>query len=170
MTADEDAPGAPPATGQREPSELEAREADLRTGLDELANVVADAVSLERLLEHVAASAVHAIPDADGVGISLLRLDQPDDRIQTLATSHPFVAKVDAIQYQLVDEGPCITAAAGGMPVRTGNVSADPRWPRFGPRVGRLGVHSVLALPMLYAQRFGCRRGQLLFPFSRAVR
>jgi GAF domain-containing protein len=63
--------------------------------------------------------------------------------------SHPFVAKVDAIQYELLDEGPCITAAAERRPLRTGNVTADPRWPRFGPRAGRLGVHSVLSLPML---------------------
>jgi hypothetical protein len=33
--------------------------------------------------------------------------------------------------------------------VRSGSLSAGPRWPRFGPRVGRLGVHSVLSLPLL---------------------
>jgi GAF domain-containing protein len=128
---------------------LDAREADLRAELDALAGVVAGAVTLQQLLVQVAASAVHAIPDADGVGICLLRLDKADDRVQALATSHAFAAKVDLVQYELVDEGPCITAAAERTPVRTGNVSADARWPRFGPRVGRLGVHSVLSLPML---------------------
>jgi GAF domain-containing protein len=28
-------------------------------------------------------------------------------------------------------------------------LTADRRWPRFGPRVGRLKVHSVLSLPLL---------------------
>ncbi|MGX7677944.1 ANTAR domain-containing protein [Jatrophihabitans sp. DSM 45814] len=130
-------------------AELEAREADLRAGLENLASMVAGAATLEQLLDQVAISAVHVIPGADGVGISLLRLDRGDNRVQALATSHSFVAQVDAIQYELVDEGPCITAAAEGTPIRTGNVTADPRWPRFGPRVGRLGVHSVLSLPML---------------------
>jgi GAF domain-containing protein len=130
-------------------SEIEAREADLHAGLKDLSNVVAGAATLVQLLDQVAAAAVHAIPNADGVGISLLRLGQDDNQIQTLAPSHPFVAKIDAIQYAVVDEGPCITAAAERAAVWTGNVTADPRWPRFGPRVGRLGVHSVLSLPML---------------------
>lgn len=150
MTSDQDVkrPTASLATGPSE-SEVEAREADLHAGLADLTGVVAGAVTLEQLLERVAASAVQAVPGADGVGISLLRLDQADHRIQALATSHPFVATVDAIQYELLDEGPCITAAAERTPLHTGNVTADPRWPRFGPRVGRLGVHSVLSLPML---------------------
>jgi GAF domain-containing protein len=148
MTPDE---RSVPATVAAEPgtSEVEAREADLRAGLEELSRMVAGAVTLERLLSQVAASAVHALPGAAGVGICLLRVDRPDHQIQALATSHPFVAQIDEIQYELVDEGPCITAAAQAAPVRTGNVTADSRWPRFGPRVGRLGVHSVLSLPMM---------------------
>ena len=42
-----------------------------------------------------------------------------------MAISHPFVAKVDAIQYDVLDEGPCITAAAIRAPVRTGNVTVN---------------------------------------------
>ena len=63
-------------------------------------------------------------------------------------TSAAFVGQVDAIQYR-INEGPCITAAATGVTVRSGSLSGDPRWPRFGPRAGRLGVHSVLSLPLL---------------------
>jgi GAF domain-containing protein len=142
-------PPSPPATSGLSASEVESRQADLKEGLDDLAGIVAGAATLEQLLSQVAESAVHAIPHADGVGICLLRPDQPANRVQALTTSHPFVTKVDAIQYEIVDEGPSITAAAERLPVRTGNLTADPRWPRFGPRVGRLGVHSVLSLPML---------------------
>jgi GAF domain-containing protein len=150
MTPEQES-GRPIGAPSTRPSEsdIETREADLHAGLDDLASVVAGAATLEQLLDQVAVSAVHAIPDADGVGICLLRLDRADTRVQALATSHPFVERVDAIQYDVLDEGPCITAAADRAPIRTGDISADKRWPRFGPRVGRLGVQSVLSLPML---------------------
>lgn len=32
--------------------------------------------------------------------------------------------------------------------MRSGSLGGDPRWPRFGPRAGRIGVHSVLSLPL----------------------
>jgi GAF domain-containing protein len=149
MTPDQGTARPVGTAAEPSPSEIEDREADLRAGLEELAGVVAGAATLEQLLHHVAASAVHAIPNADGVGICLLRLEQPGNRVQALAASHPFVERIDAIQYEIVDEGPCITAAAERTAIRTDNITADPRWPRFGPRVGRLGVHSVLSLPML---------------------
>jgi GAF domain-containing protein len=130
-------------------TELYAREADLHRGLAVLARIVAGAATLQHVLDQVASSAARAIPHADGVGVSLLRLDQTQNRVEALASSDPFVARVEAIQYELLDEGPCITAAVEHEPIRSGNISGDPRWPRFGPRVGRLGVHSVLSLPML---------------------
>jgi len=46
-----------------------------------------------------------------------------------------------------IGQGPCISAAAEGRTMRSGSLGGDPRWPRFGPRAGRLGVHSVLAVP-----------------------
>ncbi len=36
-----------------------------------------------------------------------------------------------------------------GQIMRSGSLSGDPRWPRFGPRAGWLGVHSVLSLSLL---------------------
>jgi GAF domain-containing protein len=33
--------------------------------------------------------------------------------------------------------------------MRSGSLGGEQRWPRFGPRVGRLGIHSVLSLPLL---------------------
>lgn len=34
-------------------------------------------------------------------------------------------------------------------PTVSGSLGSDRRWPRFGGRVARMGVHSVLALPLL---------------------
>src|SRR5664279_2998268 len=39
------------------------------------------------------------------------------------------------------------------MPMRSGSLSGDARWLRFGPRAGRLGVHSVLSLPLISADQ-----------------
>jgi GAF domain-containing protein len=97
----------------------------------------------------VATFAVRAIPGADGAGVTLLRLDQPDNIVAALASSAPFVAEIDEIQYVTVREGPCITAALERRTVRSGSLGGEKMWPRFGPRVGRLGVHSALSLPLL---------------------
>jgi GAF domain-containing protein len=66
--------------------------------------------------------------------------------------SASFVAEVDDIQYA-IKEGPCITAALQGRTVRSGELGRDSQWPRFGPSVGRLGVHSALSLPLLIGDR-----------------
>lgn len=122
---------------------------DLRTSLADLAGLVADAFGLEQLLAQVAGYAVHAIPGAEGAGVTLLRADRREHRVEAVAASAPFVHAIDEIQYVEVNEGPCITAASEGRTVRSGSLSGEERWPRFGPRVGRLGVHSVLSLPLL---------------------
>jgi hypothetical protein len=59
---------------------------------------------------------------------------------------------VDDIQYAL-GEGPCITAVDEQRLQRSGSLGGEPRWPRFGPRVGRLGVHSALSVPLVLPSR-----------------
>ncbi|WP_259468041.1 GAF and ANTAR domain-containing protein [Rhodococcus sp. SBT000017] len=79
------------------------------------------------------------------------RIDAPaSGRPDTIVASADFVRVVDDIQYGL-GQGPCITAAAEGITVRSGSLETDPQWPEFGPKVGRLGVHSVLSLPLITA-------------------
>ncbi|MEO7069062.1 MAG: GAF and ANTAR domain-containing protein [Nostocoides sp.] len=131
------------------PAQAVLDEADLQTGLAALAGLVTDTIGLDELLNRVANSAVRAIPGADGAGVTLLRMDLPGNRVAALAASAPFVKEIDAIQYDVLDEGPCITAALEQRTVRSGSLGGEALWPRFGPRVGRLGVHSVLSLPLL---------------------
>jgi GAF domain-containing protein len=147
MTRSDDA-DAPPAHALTT-DQVESREQDLQSGLADLAALVTSALPLAELLVRVASSAVQAIPGADGVGVTLLRLGPDENRVQSLAASHPFVTEIDLVQYELLDEGPCITAAAERAVALSGAVGSDERWPRFGPRVARLGVQSVLSLPML---------------------
>jgi GAF domain-containing protein len=124
-------------------------EVDLQTSLDDLAGLVSGSSGLQGLLDKVAAYAAHGIPGADGAGVTLLRIEGPEHVVEALAASHPFVSEIDEIQYVTVKEGPCITAALQRRTVRSGSLGGEKMWPRFGPRVGRLGVHSALSLPLL---------------------
>ena len=133
----------------RTSEQISADDADLQAGIGDLAGLVAGSLGLPELLAEVASFAVRAIPGADGAGVTLLRLDQPDNIVAALASSAPFVAEIDEIQYVTVCEGPCITAALERRTVRSGSLGGEKMWPRFGPRVGRLGVHSALSLPLL---------------------
>lgn len=105
--------------------------------LTALSRLSSSRLTLEDLLTQVAIYAVRAIPGADGAGLTLIETDRAD----TIIKSAPFVRKVDDIQYRL-GEGPCVTAAATGRTMRSGSLGGDPRWPRFGGQVSRLGVHA----------------------------
>ena len=119
-------------------------EEDLRESLAGLSRLAADRLPLEDLLTQVATYAVQAIPGADGAGLTLLE----EDRADTIVATAPFVTEVDDIQYGM-EQGPCISAAREGQTVTSGSLGGDPRWPRFGGRVARLGIHSVVSLPLI---------------------
>src|SRR6201990_1567057 len=143
----QDADGLP--LGSLSAQQVSADAADLRAGIDDLAGLVAGSLGLPELLAEVSTFAVHAIPGADGAGVTLLRVDRVDNMVEASAASAPFVAEIDEIQYVTLLEGPCITAALERRTVRSGSLGGEKMWPRFGPRVGRLGVHSALSLPLL---------------------
>src|SRR6201995_2059337 len=147
----EDTDGLP--SGSLSAQQTSADAADLRAGIDELAGLVAGSLGLPELLAEVSRFAVHAIPGADGAGVTLLRVDRTDNMVEALAASARFVAAIDEIQYVTLKEGPCITAALERRTVRSGSLGGEKMWPRFGPRVGRLGVHSALSLPLLLSDR-----------------
>jgi GAF domain-containing protein len=135
----------PPAS---EADDRLVEEADLRASVAGLTTLATGQLGLEDLLTAVATFAVRAIPGADGAGLTLLEADRQD----TVVTTAPFVREVDDIQYS-IGQGPCITAAAERRTVLSGSLGADARWPRFGARVARLGVHSAVSLPLLTADR-----------------
>jgi GAF domain-containing protein len=123
-------------------------EADFRSALNGLSNVLTAYQPLETTLTKIAEFAVQAIPNADGAGLTLLRAG----RSQTVVASAAFVSAIDDVQYG-IGEGPCITAVADRRTVISGSLGGDPQWPRFGPRIGRMGVHSALSLPLLLGEQ-----------------
>jgi GAF domain-containing protein len=131
------------------PEQANADAADLQSSLADLAGLVTGTLPIEQLLTQVATFAAHAIPGADGAGVTMLRIEGGTSHVEALAASHPFVTQIDEIQYVMLNEGPCVTAALERRTVRSGSLGGEKMWPRFGPRVGRLGVHSALSLPLL---------------------
>lgn len=131
------------------PEGADADAANLQGGIADLANLVTGALALDELLARVATIASRAIPGADGAGVTLLRPSGPENRVEAIAASSAFVRQIDQIQYVDVAEGPGITAVLQRESVWSGSLGGEKRWPRLGPRVGRLGVHSVLSLPLL---------------------
>ncbi len=130
----------------------------LQASLSALGGLVSGSLGLHELLTSVATFAVTAIPGAEGAGVALLRTDQPGNPIEALAASDPFVAEIDRLQYEILDEGPCITAVMERRTVRSGSLGGERTWPRFGPRVGRLGIHSALSLALVLPE--GSREGK----------
>lgn len=137
-------------------AQAEADEDDLHAGLTGLARLVADALGVDELLTRVAAFAQHAIPGADAAGLAVV--DNTDDlhntaKIHSSGATTDVMREVDRIQYEVLGEGPCITCMQVGRPMVSGSLGSDERWPRFGGRVARLGVHSALCLPLQIRDR-----------------
>lgn len=121
---------------------------DLEASLAGLAGLLTGPRSVRETLVQIAEFAVRAIPGAEGAGLTMLE----DDRPQTVVASADFVHMVDDVQYGL-GEGPCLLAVETGSTQTSGSLGGEGRWPRFGPRAGRMGVHSVLSLPLLLPDR-----------------
>jgi GAF domain-containing protein len=118
---------------------------------DELAVVVARMSGLllsretvESALELIVASAAEAIPASAGAGVSLI--DEEGGRT-TAAASDEVVREADDLQYEL-GEGPCLSAWSRRAVVRVDDLSADGRWPRWGPAAAELGMRAALSAPL----------------------
>lgn len=146
--AGRDIPADPALTG----SQAEADVDDLRHGLAGLAGLTGDAQTQQDLLAQVAAFAAQSIPGAQLAGIAMLRAE-PEVKLQICAAADELMDTLDDIQYRIVGEGPCLTCMNTGRPVISGALGSDVRWPRFGGRAARLGVHSALSVPLLMPDR-----------------
>jgi GAF domain-containing protein len=133
----------------QEPAQLDADEVDLQAGLRGVAGLVAGAGAVIDLLGDVAEFAARAIPGVDGAGVALIQPHRGAPRTQTWSATAEFVHDIDSIQYEELNEGPCITCMQTGRPVLSGSLGSDDRWPHFGGRVARMAVHSALSLPLI---------------------
>jgi GAF domain-containing protein len=149
MVNQEVRPGhASPRPAPSSGTQVHAVEPGLQAGLSGVATLVADQHEISEILSEIAKFAVQAVPQADGAAATLLRRCDYRPQIQTWATTAAFVEEIDSGQYEDLDEGPGISCMQSRRPALSGSVGRDHRWPHFGGRVARMGVHSVLALPL----------------------
>jgi GAF domain-containing protein len=134
-------------------AQQDADQEDLQAGLRGLAAIVVDALTLDESLTQIAEFAAHAIPGADGAGVTVAHPSAAPLRIQSWAVTAEFVREIDTLQYDLHEEGPCITSMHTARPCVSGSISDDTRWPRFGGAVVRLGVNSALSLPLILREQ-----------------
>ncbi|WP_328351238.1 GAF and ANTAR domain-containing protein [Mycobacterium sp. NBC_00419] len=147
-----------PPEPELSPARLQADEFDLNAGLSGVAKIVAGACSVDEMLSQVAQFAVRAIPGVDGAGVTLVGSDDvsgngAQPHVQAWSATADFVRLIDTVQYEELGEGPCITCVRTRRPAVSGSLGSDRRWPHFGGRVARMGVHSVLALPLTIGQQ-----------------
>jgi GAF domain-containing protein len=134
-------------------AQIHADELDLHAGLRGVAGIVAGASKVSEILRDLAEFALTAIPDADGTGVTLARMVSGSPRVQTWAATAAYIEEIETAQYEDLDEGPCITCMELRRPTVSGSLGSDRRWPHFGGRVARMGVHSVLALPLIVGEQ-----------------
>jgi transcriptional regulator with GAF, ATPase, and Fis domain len=124
------------------------QDGELHDSLGSLSDVLTGVQPLRETLLQVASFAAAAIPGANGAGLTLIERNGPD----TMVASADFVRAVDDVQYG-IGEGPCLLAVHTRATQRSGSLAGERRWPRFGPRAARLGVHSALSLPLILGDR-----------------
>ena len=149
--ADYDAqPGRPtPPDAERSPAQLEADDVDLHTGLGAVAGAwpVLAAWWICSELSRSSRCTLSLVSRARAS--QLIEPCGSAPRIQVWAGTADFVRQIDTVQYEELKEGPCMTCMESRRPTVSGSLGSDDRWPHFGGRVARLGVHSALSLPLI---------------------
>jgi hypothetical protein len=96
---------------------------------------------LDRLTE----ATLDAIPTAEAVSLTVLE----KGRFRSRAWTSELARRADSLQYE-VGRGPCVDAILEEPANISPDVSADPRWGSWGPRVAdELGVRSALAYRLI---------------------
>jgi ANTAR domain/GAF domain len=120
-------------------------QAQLAESFSSVAQHLLEARDPAQALQALATLAVGAVAGAEHAGITVLRRG----KFETPAATGELALRVDAIQYEL-GTGPCVDAVLENHVYRSGDLSADPRWPEFGRRtVAETGVVSMLAFRLL---------------------
>jgi GAF domain-containing protein len=102
-----------------------------------------EALALGRIVD----AALREIAGSELAGISAL----VKGSMYTRAPSHPQVELIDQAQYTS-KEGPCVTAATTPTSIVVCNdLSADQRWPAFGPIAAAHGVNSMISFKLFDA-------------------
>jgi GAF domain-containing protein len=132
-------PGSAPDAAPPE-ERVRDREVRLAVVLAQMARDMASEDSVAETLATLVDHAVTAVPGCESAGVTMARRGW----YETTAATDQVVHDVDRYQYE-TDEGPCLNALEEHEIFRTGDLPADPRWPRFGQLAAELGILSMLS-------------------------
>ena len=124
------------------------RSEEFQASTGDLTGLLSLEESTEEALQRVTDLAAKAIPVADGVGVTLVTWGAKGSipAMRTAAHSNPWVVTVDVDQYQ-TGEGPCIDSIVRGEIVNLRELD-EGSYPNFCAKASRVGLGSVLAIPL----------------------
>ena len=99
--------------------------------------------TLEETHGRVASLACRTLPPCDLASLTMITAGRPSTPVQT----DPLAADLDSVQYRS-RRGPCLEAYAAGRIVREKIAEQAERWPEFSDVAQKVGVRSVLAVPL----------------------
>lgn len=96
------------------------------------------------ILPRIVELAMETIPVCDGCGVSLAKTR---GNLVTPSTTSGFVEEAARLQHQL-GEGPCLEAIDSEDACTSLDLEHEVRWPRWTTEARRLGIRSVLSVPL----------------------
>ncbi len=95
---------------------------------------------VDTTLAAIVTAALKQVTGTDYAGISLIERG----KIRTVAPTDDVVSAIDEVQYR-TGQGPCVDAIDTHEIYRTGDLTAETRWPEFTPAAAATGMRSMLA-------------------------
>jgi GAF domain-containing protein len=116
----------------------------LENALRTLSRLVLAEETLEETHGRVASLACRTLPPCDLASLTMVTAGRPSTPVQT----DPAAAALDSVQYRS-RRGPCLEAYEAGKIVRERIPEQAARWPEFSDVAQKVGVKSVLAVPLV---------------------
>jgi hypothetical protein len=123
---------------------------ELTAKFTETAGILFSAGSVSDTLARVVELAVDTIDGCDYAGLFIA----DGTTVTTPVSTDPIVDQADELQQQ-TGEGPCLDSIAHGLIFYAEDLESDLRWPHFAPEVTKIGVRSMLALPLSASPSLG---------------
>ena len=87
------------------------------------------------------------VTDVLGVAGAGVSLGDQDGLLRFVSASSETITEIERVQ-ELAQHGACVDAYKSGMVAQSSDLTAETRWPELAPDAVRLGLRSIVAIPM----------------------